>query len=240
MENQNYQYENVIQIEDAVASRKFMANVFLWMFAALGASAFFAYLFANDDNLLSLLYDFETGQRTGLGLLVTFAPLGFVFLMSLGFQRLSYSLLVILFVLYSVLTGISLSFILLYYSAASVSSCFLTASLLFGVMAVAGYTTKQDLTNFGSILLMLLVGLIIASVINWFMKSEQMDYIISFAGVAIFVGLTAYDVQKLKRIGAGEYSGDDLKKASILGALTLYLDFINLFLYLLRLFGRRK
>ncbi len=241
MENSNYQYENVIQLDDAVSSKKFMASVFLWMFVALGISAGLAYWFASTPSLLSLLVDFDAGQTTILGKVAMFAPLGFVLLMSYGFHKLSYPALIGLFVTYAAITGVSLSFILLIYTASSVFGCFITASLLFGVMAIAGYTTNQDLTKFGSILFMLLIGLIIASVVNWFMNSEQLGYIISFAGVAIFVGLTAYDVQKLKRIGEGAaYEGADLNKMSILGALTLYLDFINLFLFLLRLFGRRK
>lgn len=243
MENQptNYQYQNVFQLDEAESSRKFMASVFMWMFVALGISAGLAYWFASDNTLLSLLVDFEAGQTTIFGKVAMFAPIGFVLLMSYGFHKLSYPALIALFVTYAALTGISLSFILLIYTTGSVYGCFITASLLFGVMAIAGYTTNQDLTKFGSLLFVLLIGLVIATVVNWFMNSEQLEYIISFAGVAIFVGLTAYDVQKLKRIGSGlEYEGADLNKMSILGALTLYLDFINLFLYLLRLFGRRK
>jgi len=112
---------------------------------------------------------------------------------------------------------------------------------MFGFMAVLGYTTKTDLTKFGSIMLMGLVGIIIASVVNMFMRSPQMDYIISFIGVLIFTGLTAYDVQKLKRIGQNASDdGEAMRKMTIFGALTLYLDFINLFLFLLRFFGNRK
>ena len=112
---------------------------------------------------------------------------------------------------------------------------------MFGVMAVLGYTTKTDLSKMGSLLMMALVGLIIASIINYFMNSDTMSYIISFIGVVIFTGLTAYDVQKLKDIAAGNaYEGETTKKLVIMGALNLYLDFINLFLYLLRFFGDRK
>ena len=112
---------------------------------------------------------------------------------------------------------------------------------MFGFMAVLGYTTKTDLTKFGSIMMMGLVGIIIASVVNIFMQSSQMDYIISFIGVLVFTGLTAYDVQKLKRIGSSaEADSENMRKMTIFGALTLYLDFINLFLFLLRFFGNRK
>jgi FtsH-binding integral membrane protein len=239
--NPNYVYENVIQIDDAVASRKFLANVFLWMFAALGISAFGAYSFMNNEALLSLLFNPATGGVTGLGMLAMFSPLAFVLVMSFGLNRLSFGVLAILFVLYSALTGISLSFILLMYTASSVLGVFLTTAVVFGVMAIAGYTTKTDLTKFGSLLMMGLVGIIIASLVNMFLRSDAMGYIIAYIGVAVFVGLTAYDVQKLKRIGAGlEYGDASSKKMAVMGALTLYLDFINLFLMLLRLFGRRK
>nr|WP_207536523.1 Bax inhibitor-1/YccA family protein [Pedobacter sp. SYSU D00823] len=219
-----------------------MASVFLWMFIALGISAGLAYWFANDYTLLSYLVDPLTGGTSLLGKIAMFAPLGFVLLMSYGFQKLPYGVLIVLFTTYAAITGISLSFILLAYTASSIYGCFITASLLFGVMAIAGYTTSQDLTKMGSILIMLLIGLVIASIVNWFLKSDQLDYILSFIGVVIFVGLTAYDVQKLKKISysANELGEVQMSKLSIIGALTLYLDFINLFLYLLRLFGRRK
>jgi FtsH-binding integral membrane protein len=218
-----------------------MGSVFLWMFVALGLSATFAYLFSQNNELLAMLRNPETLQPTTLGTVTMIAPLIFVLTMSFGFNKLSYSALAIIFVAYSAVTGMSLSFIMLIYTASSVFTCFLSASALFGVMAVAGYRTNVDLTNFGSILMMFLVGIIIASVINMFLGSGQLDYIISFVGVAVFVGLTAYDVQKLKRIGSGEEYGEaPLQKMAVMGALRLYLDFINMFLMLLRLFGSRK
>ncbi len=239
--NSNYVYENVIQINDADSSRKFIANVFLWMFVALGLSAFCAYIFATDSTLLSMLYDPETGRNTGLGTIVMFAPLAFILLISFGFNRLSYAVLTLVFIAFAIIMGISLSYILLLYTAGSVIGVFVTASLLFGVMAVAGYTTQQDLTKFGAILIMFLIGIVIASLVNMFLRSTGLNMLISYIGVAVFVGLTAYDVQKLKRIGAGlEYGDASAKKMAIMGALTLYLDFINLFLMLLRVFGRRK
>ena len=243
MENNdyNYQYENVIQLDDAASSRKFIANVFMWMFVALGISAFCAYLFASDMSLLSKLVDINTGRRTGLGTIIMFAPLIFVMVMSFGLNKLSAPVLTILFLLFAVLMGSSLSFILLVYATSSVLGVFITASAVFGIMAVAGYTTNQDLTKFGSIMIMGLIGMVIASVVNMFIQSPGMSKAISYIGVLVFVGLTAYDVQKLKRIGAGlEYGMADTKKMAIMGALTLYLDFINLFLSLLRIFGSRK
>ncbi len=223
-------------------AKNFMVQVFSWMFIALGISALFAYLFATNDYLLSYLIN--EGGLTTMGWAVMLAPIGFVLLMSFGYQRLSAPAITGLFLIYSAITGISLSFILLAYSPGSIITCFLSSAAMFGVMAVMGYTTKKDLTGFGRIMMMGLIGIIIASVINLFMHSGTMDYIISFIGVMVFTGLTAYDVQKLKRIGAGiEFEGTEaagVRKLSIIGALNLYLDFINLFLFMLRLFGGRR
>lgn len=243
MENNrpDYVYDNVIQINEADTTRKFLANVFLWMFVALGLSAAFAYIFANDHSLFNMLIDTNTGRNTGLGTIVMLAPLAFVLIISFGFNRLSFGVLALLYIAFSVIMGISLSYLLWLFTASSVLGVFLTTSALFGVMAIAGYTTKQDLTKFGSILIMFLIGIIIASVVNYFLHSTGLDMIISYIGVAVFVGLTAYDVQKLKRIGQGlEYGDASASKMALMGGLTLYLDFINLFIFLLRIFGRRK
>jgi len=227
-------------------SKKYMAGVFSWMFAALGISAIFAVLFASSPALLQyLLRVTDKGVTLApLGWIVTLAPLGFVMAMTFAFQRLSPALMTGFFLAYAACTGMSLSFLLLVYTTSSVVGCFATASIMFGVMAVMGYTTEKDLTSFGSILMMGLVGMVIAMMVNWFMHSSALAYIISLVGVAVFTGLTAYDVQKLKRIGAGiEYgnvSAGDSKKLALHGALTLYLDFINLFIMLLRVFGGRR
>ena len=233
-----------IQPVEQTQVKNFMANVFAYMFMALGISALFAYLFAANPELRQyLINDTNTGLNP-LGYIVMFAPIGFVLLMSFGFSRLSAPVLILLFVIYSALTGISFGFILLRYTSGTVLACFLSSAAMFGIMAFMGYTTKQDLTKFGRILFMGLSGIIVASIINLFMGSSSLDYLISFLGVMIFTGLTAYDVQKLKNIGAGIQYADvpasDVKKISILGALNLYLDFINLFLFLLRLFGGRR
>ena len=234
---------SLIQPVEQTQVKNFMANVFAYMFMALGVSALFAYLFSTNLELLQYLVSSTGRGLNALGYIVMFAPLGFVLLMSFGYQRLSAPVLVLLFVIYSALNGITFSFILLTYTSGTVLACFLSAAAMFGLMAFMGYTTKQDLTKFGRILFMGLIGIIVASLINLFMGNSTLDYIISFIGVMIFTGLTAYDVQKLKNIGAGIQYADvpasDVKKVSILGALNLYLDFINLFLFLLRLFGRR-
>ena len=228
---------------EQTGARSFMANVFLLMFIALGVSALFAWQFAINDSLMAYLVT-PRGGLTGLGMVTTFAPLGFVLIMSFGYRKLSATALMALFIAYAIITGISFSFILLAFTPGSVVGCFLSASAMFGVMAVMGYTTHQDLTSFGRILTMGLIGIVVAMLINFFLHSSQLDYIISIIGVMVFTGLTAYDVQKLKRIGEGlEYSdvsAADTKKMSVLGALNLYLDFINIFLFLLRLFGGRR
>jgi FtsH-binding integral membrane protein len=229
-------------------SKKFMAGVFTWMFLALGVSSLFAILFANSPELLSYLINVNTnGKGAGLNMLgyaVMFAPFVFVLLMSFAYSKLSPTAMIALFMAYAAVNGISFSFILLAYTSGSVIGCFASASVMFGVMAIMGYTTDKDLTSFGTLLTMGLVGMVIAMMINWFLHSDALGYIISLVGVAVFTGLTAYDVQKLKRVGAGVEYGDvsanDTKKLSLLGALTLYLDFINLFIMLLRLFGNRR
>lgn len=236
---QSFPKETKITTVETGATKAFMSNVFGWMFGALFISGFFAYLFAGNLQLLSYLVA-ERGLSP-LGYIVMFAPIGFVLLMSFGFQRLSAPVMAILFIVYAMITGISFSFILLAYTASSVYGCFFSAAAMFGVMAVMGYTTKKDLTGFGSIMIMGLIGIVIASLVNMFLRSTGMDYIISFVGILVFTGLTAYDVQKLKNIGSGADMQDATsRKLAIYGALSLYLDFINLFLMLLRFFGNRR
>lgn len=252
MDNQhnftNYKVESTTVNATGTMSSTYIAKVFMWMFIALAISTVFAFLFSSSAELMSYLlsYDATTGQggMTMLGYAVMFAPIGFVLLMSFGFQRLSATALIGLFMVYAAINGISFSFILLTYTSSSIIGCFASAAAMFGIMAVMGYTTKKDLTSFGRILTMGLIGIVVAMVINMFLKSDTMGYIVSVIGVAVFTGLTAYDVQKLKNIGTGveygEISEADGKKLGVLGALTLYLDFINIFLLLLRLFGGRK
>lgn len=226
-----------------VLAKSFMSNVFLWMFLALAITALMAYLFANNEQLIRLIYQpTEYGTRvTLLGWVVFLSPFAFVLLMSFGYQRLSAGSLTFLFVVFATLLGMSLSSIFMVYTTASIFKTFIVTAAMFGFMAFLGYTTKTDLTKLGSLLFMALIGMIIAMVINWFMSSQTLDYVISIAGVIIFTGLTAYDVQKLKRIGMGiGYDNESTRKLVIMGALSLYLDFINLFLFLLRFLGNRR
>ncbi|MCD4695272.1 MAG: Bax inhibitor-1/YccA family protein [Bacteroidales bacterium] len=237
--NINQTVQTTVETKDL--AKNFIANVFAWMGIALAISAFTAFYFATNENLMFSLINPDTGGMTILGWIVMLSPFGFVLAMSMGFQKFSANTLILLFGAFSILMGASLSFILLTYTSASVFKTFVVTAGMFGIMSFVGYTTKTDLTKFGSLMFMGLIGIIIASVINMFMQSGTFDYIISFIGVLVFTGLTAYDVQKLKRIGAGiQYGSEPAKKLVIMGALSLYLDFINLFLFLLRFLGNRR
>ena len=240
IDQNNYQ-QTRDPFEVAAVTKTFMTGVFTWMFLALTISAITAYLFGTSQELFSMLVNTETGGMSGLGYFVMFAPFGFVLLMGMGYNKFSSQVLTLFFAIFAVLMGMSLSFIFVAYTLGSIYSTFAICAGMFGVMAFTGYTTNTDLTKFGSIMFMGLVGIIIASVINMFMHSGAMDFVISFIGVLVFTGLTAYDVQKLKKIGeAGMDGTDNMRKIQVMGALNLYLDFINLFLFLLRFLGNRK
>ncbi len=245
MEQQNYQYQdNSVFVQENSVSKKFFASVFLWMFVALILSSVSAFFLANSPGILAYLVA-EKGF-TILGYIAIFAPLGLVMLMGAAMQRLSFPALVGIFLLYSLLTGVMLGFILLIYTSASIAICFVAAAIIFAVMAIMGYTTDVDLSKFGPILMAGVIGLVVVSLINFFIGSDTLNYILGFAGVAIFTALTAYKVQEIKRIGEGlDESGNEIaladsKKLAIMGALSLYITFINLFVSLLRLFGNRR
>jgi len=224
-----------------VMPKTFVSNVMVLMSLALLISGLLAYLFGTSQELFGMLYNLETGGHTGLGWVVMLAPLGLVLALGAGYRKLSANTLILLFVLFSALMGMSISSIFMVYTMSSISLTFFIAAGMFGTMAVAGYTTSADLTKMGSLLYMGLVGIIIASIANWFIGSSQMDYIISFIGVLIFTGLTAYDMQKIKQIGMSvDHQSESGRKMAVMGALSLYLDFINLFLFLLRFFGNRN
>ena len=177
---------------------------------------------------------------SGLKWLVMLAPLGIVFYMSFGINKMSAAKAQTTFWIFAALMGLSLSSILLVYTGMSITRVFFICSATFGAMSIYGYTTKRDLTKLGSFLMMGLIGIIIASIVNLFMKSSMMYFVISILGVLIFVGLTAYDTQKIKNMYAASDTGELMGKKAVMGALTLYLDFINLFIMLLRLFGQRR
>lgn len=239
MENRNQYFTNGSGEQVISTSRTFIAGVFTWMFVALLISSLAAYVFSTNSDLMDYLIS-ETGL-SALGYVVMFAPIGLVMLLSFGINKLSFPAMSVIYVIYALVTGISLSFILLAFTGESVVKTFGVTSLMFGSMAALGYTTKMDLTKFGSILYMCLIGIIVASVANYFMHSEGLAYIIDIAGVLIFTGLTAYDMQKIKNMGDTLTVGEEsTKKMMLMGALNLYLDFLNMFLFLLRLFGDRR
>lgn len=243
METNNFNsFQDPVEIQNVsseVMSKTFTARVFSWMFVGLGITAVISYLFASVPNLRDVLYT-PTGA-TPLFYIALFAPFALVLLLGAGMQRLSYPAMLGVFLLYAGLMGISLSSIFLAYQLGSIFTIFLIAAGMFGAMAVIGYTTHTDLTKFGSLMFMLLIGIIIASLVNMFIHSASFNYMISFLCVAVFTGLTAYDVQKIKRIGGQiNADGSTTGKMAIWAALSLYLDFVNLFLALLNIFGRRR
>ena len=219
--------------------RAFMNGVFGWMAGGLAITAAMAWYFAS-SGAITMLYN-EMGGMSMLGWVVTLAPLGFILAMNFGLQRLSAASLAMLFVAFSATMGASLSSVFIVYSMGSLAQVFGITAGTFLVMSIIGYTTSTDLSRFGSILMMAVVGILMAMVVNWFLGSSALDFGISVLGVLIFTGLIAYDTQKLKRIAAGvEYGSEHGKKLALLGATSLYLDFINLFLMLLRLMGDRR
>ena len=217
-------------------SQRFMVRVYGWMSAALMITGFVSLLTVSSDTLINLVI----GNRiTFYGLLI----LELVVVFSLGrwINSMSAMTATLAFIFYSVLNGLTLSVIFLIYTTGSIASTFFITAGTFAVMSIYGYTTKSDLSKWGNLLFMGLIGVIIASIANFFLNSEMLYWITTYIGVLIFVGLTAYDTQKVKNMNIiGNEGTEEDSKEAIMGALTLYLDFINLFLYLLRIFGRRK
>ncbi|HEN3608521.1 TPA: Bax inhibitor-1/YccA family protein [Yersinia enterocolitica] len=215
----------------------YMAQVYGWMTCGLLLTAVVAWYAANTP---SIIFALQSNQILFFGLII--AQLGLVFVISGMINRLSGSAATSLFMLYSALTGLTLSSILIMYTGASIASTFIICAGMFGAMSVYGYTTKRDLSGLGSMLFMGLIGIVLASIVNIWLKSSALMWAVTYIGVLVFVGLTAYDTQKLKNMGAQLDSNDrdNFRKYSIVGALTLYLDFINLFLMLLRIFGNRR
>ena len=214
-----------------------MRKVYVWMTLALVLTGITAYGVASSPSLMMTIIPTPAIMW---GLII--AELAIVIAISAAINRLSLTTATLLFVLYSVLNGATFSLIFAVYTMSSIANVFFITAGTFGVMAAYGYFTKRDLSSWGKLLLMALIGLIIATLVNVFLvKSSGFDLILSYAGVLIFVGLTAYDTQKIKQMLAMQTDmGEGAQKVALLGALSLYLDFINLFLYLLRIFGRRE
>lgn len=222
--------------------RAYMLTVYNYMCSALALTGLAAYMTANTPALLNLIYSVQDGMisPTMLGWIVMFSPLAFVLVLSMGINRMQASTAQMVFWTFAVVMGLSLSNILLYYTGASIAKTFFVTAAAFGSLSLFGYTTKKNLSGMGSFMIMGLFGLIIASIVNIFLNSGPLDFVISIAGVLIFAGLTAYDTQRIKLMYLeGDHSETASKKA-IMGALSLYLDFINMFLFLLRFMGNRE
>ena len=226
--------------------RAYMLKVYNYMasgvlLTGVIALAFFKMAVVSEGGQIIGLTNFgNTIYASGLKWIIMLAPLGVVIYMSFGIAKMSASKAQTTFWIFAALMGASLSSIFLLYTGASITRVFFITAGTFGAMSIYGYTTKKDLTKLGSFLIMGLFGIIIASIVNIFMKSSMMYFVISIIGVLIFVGLTAYDTQKIKNMYVASDSGELIGKKAVMGALTLYLDFINLFIMLLRLFGQRR
>jgi FtsH-binding integral membrane protein len=216
--------------------QRFMVKVYGWMSVGLILTGVVAWYTASSEALLGFIF----GTKWMFFALIILELISVALLVSM-INRMSANLATFVFFVYATLNGLTLSCIFIVYTTSSIASTFFITAGTFAVMSIYGYTTKSDLSKWGNLLFMGLIGLMIASVANWFMKSEILHWIISFVGVITFVGLTAYDTQKIKNMNIiGNEGSDEDHKEAIMGALTLYLDFINLFLYLLRIFGRRR
>jgi FtsH-binding integral membrane protein len=224
--------------------RAHMLRVYNYMLIGLTLTGASAWVVATVPGVGSLFYHVvpSTGRfgLTGLGWIALLAPLGLVMVLSFGIQRMSLAMAQAVFWSYAALMGISLAPILLVYTGASVAQVFFITAATFGAMSLWGYTTRSDLTGVGSFLFMGLIGIIIASVVNFFILSSTMSFVISVIGVLVFTGLTAYDTQWIKESYAASDDGALAGRKAIFGALKLYLDFVNLFLMLLRLLGNRR
>ena len=216
----------------------FISKVYGWMSAALVITGVVAMWAASTPAVLQAIFP-ASGSMLPFYLLIG-AEFGAVIFLSARINKMTAETAGIVFLLYSVLNGLTLSMVFLIYTSSSIASTFLVTAATFGVISAYGYMTKKDLTSIGNLAFMALIGLIIGSVVNIFLQSEIMYWVITYAGVLIFVALTAYDTQKIKRMAAYDDTQEVSKKKSIMGALTLYLDFVNLFLYLLRFMGDRK
>lgn len=229
-------YSRDRELEMSTAFPILMRKVYLWMTMALAITGITAYYVAHNETLLTAIY---TNQILFWGLII--AEFGLVIGLSAAINKLSLTMATLMFVLYSLVNGATMSFIFLAYTESSVTSVFLITAGTFAAMAAFGYFTKTDLTSMGKILMMALIGVIIATIVNIFTKSEGLTVILNYIGVLVFVGLTAYDSQKIKQmLQMAPDASEGSQKIALLGALSLYLDFINLFLYLLRIFGSRR
>lgn len=223
-----------------VGLRSYMLSVYNYMASGVLLTGIVAMLFAN-SSLISLIVDQATGRPTGLFYVTLFAPLAIVFALGFGINRISARTAQLLFWLYAGLIGVQFSSLFLVYTGASIAQAFFSTAAAFLGLSLYGYTTKRDLSGIGTFLIMGVVGIFVALLLNLFLRSPALNLAISAIGVLVFAGLTAYDTQKIKSIYfAVAGNGEAMAKTAVIGALNLYLDFINMFLFLLRLFGDRR
>ena len=229
--------KNVSEISESSILNKVMARVFMLMTLALGVTGAASYFIMANENLMMTLL-----SNINIFYVLCGAELLLVFILSMTINNISFNAALIMFSLYSILNGVTLAPLLFMFTEESVVSTFLITAGTFGAMALFGYTTKSNLSSIGKILMMALIGLIIASIVNFFLNSSGLGMILNYAGVLIFVGLTAYDTQKVKAYiqEAIENDSVSIPKLAVISALTLYLDFINLFIRLLSILGKRK
>lgn len=235
-EEMNYQsLSRDRQMEASLAFPTLMRKTYLWMAMALVITGLTAYVVATNAALTQFLF-----THSSLIWVLFLAEIGLVIGLSAAIRKISLPTATLMFVAYAALNGITFSSLFFVYTMGSLASTFFITAGTFGAMSLVGFFTKADLSSMGKILLMALVGLIIASVVNIFVGSSGLELLMTYVGVLIFVGLTAYDTQKIKQMFlSAPDASESTQKYAVLGALTLYLDFINLFLYLLRIFGRR-
>ena len=232
---ENYVKDISVKSEKSIVN-SVMKNVFALMTLALAATGAISYIVSNNIQIIKAILE---NQPLFWGLII--GELVLVIVLSAMINRISFTTALILFALYSVLNGVTLAPLFIVFTAESIASAFFVTAGTFGAMAIFGYITKFDLSGIGKILIMALFGLIIASIVNIFLASSQMEMIINYAGVLIFTGLTAYDTQKIKNLVQENINNENIiPRLSVIGSLTLYLDFINLFLKLLQLMGKRK
>ena len=226
-----------------VGLREYMLRVYNYMASGLALTGIVAYLAASTPAILNLLYAAGPDGRiqpTMLAYIVMFAPLGFIFALSAGINRMKASTAQMVFWAFAAVMGLSMANIFLVFTGASIARVFFITAGTFAGMSLYGYTTKRDLTGIGQFLFMGLIGIIIAMVVNLFLQSPALYFVISVVGVLVFVGLTAYDTQAIKNMYLESDGSEVAAKKSIMGAVKLYLDFINLFIMLLHLFGQRR
>jgi FtsH-binding integral membrane protein len=245
-DNNSFRLSGVAQAQESeldVGLRQHMLKVYNYMASGLLLTGIVAYSGVKIPALLNLMYSAGPGgglQPTMFAYIIMFSPLAFILVLNFGIQRMRASTAQLVFWAFAAIMGLSLTHLFLVYTGASITRVFFITAGTFASMSLYGYTTKRDLSKFGSFLFMGLIGIIIASVVNMFMQSSAMAFVISVVGVLIFVGLTAHDTQNIKRMYVEGEHAETASKKAIMGALSLYLDFLNLFIMLMHLMGDRR